>query len=353
MTKRLLIVTQKVDCEDDLLGFFVGWIAEFAKHFDEVDVITLSRGNYRLPSHVHVYSLGKENNNFRITRLFNFYKYLFQLVPKSTGIFAHMSPVFVIASWPVAFIYGKKIIFWYLHRSVTVRLRLAEKMCYKIVTAAKESLKISSNKIIETGHGINVEKYREERRWDSPVLRILSVGRISPIKNYETLIKSAKILKDSGVSFRIKIVGRPIMKSDQKYLKSLTYLRDDLGLIDLVEFVGFISHDKMPDYYRNTDIVIGLTPNGGIDKTILEGMASGCLVLTSNNANRKYFGSYTNKLIFAHSDSADLAEKIGALNYALAEKNDISQFLVKSVSIHHNLKILTDRLTELFFGNND
>ena len=142
--RNLLIITQKVDQEDDLLGFFVDWIIEFSKHFEEVNVITLAKGNCGLPSNVHVHSLGKEKNSSRVFRFFKFYKLLFSLVLKSSGIFAHMSPIFVIASWPVAFIFRKKIIFWYLHRSVTLRLKIAEKLCYKIVTAAKESLKFKS-----------------------------------------------------------------------------------------------------------------------------------------------------------------------------------------------------------------
>ena len=57
---RLLIVTQKVDREDDLLGFFHQWIIEFAKHCESVTVICLEEGSHRLPSNVRVFSLGKE-----------------------------------------------------------------------------------------------------------------------------------------------------------------------------------------------------------------------------------------------------------------------------------------------------
>ena len=110
MPKNLLIITQRVDEQDDLLGFFVDWIREFSLHFEKVFVITLAKGKYQLPNNVFVYSLGKESNNSTIARIYNFYKYLFQLVPKSSNIFAHMSPIFVIASWPITRFYRKKII---------------------------------------------------------------------------------------------------------------------------------------------------------------------------------------------------------------------------------------------------
>ena len=57
---KLLITTQIVDENSPLLGFFVGWIKEFAVHFDQVHVICLQKGTYDLPGNVHVYSLGKE-----------------------------------------------------------------------------------------------------------------------------------------------------------------------------------------------------------------------------------------------------------------------------------------------------
>ena len=70
--KNLLIITQRVDDGDDLLGFFVDWLREFSKKFDKVFVITLTKSHYDLPSNIHVYSLGKERNNSKIARVFNF-----------------------------------------------------------------------------------------------------------------------------------------------------------------------------------------------------------------------------------------------------------------------------------------
>ena len=346
--RNLLIITQKVDEQDDLLGFFVDWIRGFATKFDKVFVITLAKGSYDLPENVFIYSLGKERGNSKIIRVSNFYRYLFKLVPQSNGIFAHMSPVFVIASWPVSFVFRKKIILWYLHRSVTFRLKLAEKLCYKIVTATKESLKFHSNKIVETGHGISVEKFRTEKKWNSGRLNILSVGRISKIKNFETLIESAKILKEKGIDFEIKIIGKPVMPRDDEYLKHLELLIKSYELGEMINFVGFIPHNKIVPHYKEADMVVGLTPDGGIDKTILEGMASGCVVLTSNSANKKYFGHYSEKLIFNYGDSDDLADKMMIMNNLTSEeKNKIGRLLVESVSQYHNLENLIEKISIL------
>ena len=57
---RLLILTQKVDINDNNLGFFHRWIEEFARHCESVIVVCLQKGEYHLPPNVKILSLGKE-----------------------------------------------------------------------------------------------------------------------------------------------------------------------------------------------------------------------------------------------------------------------------------------------------
>ncbi len=59
---KLLILTQKVDKNDDILGFFHGWIAEFARYCEKVTVVALEVHEYDLPRNVKVLSLGKEKS---------------------------------------------------------------------------------------------------------------------------------------------------------------------------------------------------------------------------------------------------------------------------------------------------
>jgi len=351
--KNILIITQKVDENDDLLGFFVGWLREFSKKFDNVFVITLMKGECDFPQNVFIYSLGKENNSPRLIRFLKFYNFLFKLVPKSNGIFCHMSPIFAVASWPAAALFGKRIVLWYLHRSVTARLKLAEKICYKIATSTRESLNIKSKKIIELGHGIDIEKFRTQRNWDDLVLskrfNILSVGRISKIKDYETLIKAAKILEDRGLAFKIKIIGRPVMPYDFEYFEKLKFLVRELKLENFIEFVGFVPYSRIADYYKESDIFINLAPKGGIDKAALEAMAAGCLTLVANEVFKKYFGDFNQLLIFRYGNPDDLFQKTENLLKLSEDKlNNISNFLQESVEKSHNASNVVDKISELF-----
>lgn len=346
---KLLIITQRVDTADDLLGFFNDWIGEFANNFEKVFVITLAKGDYHLPSNVEVFSLGKERSTSKMAQYLKFYWLLFKYIPKSSGIFAHMSPIFAIAAWPISVIFRKKIILWYLHRSVTPRLKIAEKLVNKIVTASQDSLMLKSSKVVEVGHGINIDLFKSERSWSSGRLNILSVGRISPIKGFETLIRAVKEISKTNNGINLKIVGRPIQSGDSEYLKKLEDLVSDLDLKNLVQFAGFKAYKEMPEIYSRADLSVNLAPRGGIDKVVLESMASGLLVLTSNEAFSKYFGEHSSRLIFGHNNSSDLIAKINYLITLSAEEKDLlSKFLINAVREHHRLDNAIKKISNLF-----
>ena len=125
---KLLIITQKVDKNDSVLGFFHGWILEFAKNYEELIVICLEKGEYDLPDNVKVLSLGKEDNVSKFVYLIRFYKYILQNRKNYDNVFVHMNVEYVILGGLVWKILRKKIGLWYMHKSVTLKLRLAEKL---------------------------------------------------------------------------------------------------------------------------------------------------------------------------------------------------------------------------------
>src|SRR3989339_374793 len=79
--------------------------------------------------------------------------------------------------------------------------KLAEKLTDKIFTASKESFRLPSKKVEVTGHGIDLDKFKPaEIKKDGSKFKIISVGRISPVKNYEIMINATEILKNKDFS---------------------------------------------------------------------------------------------------------------------------------------------------------
>ena len=55
--EKILIFNISTDSEDIALGFAINWINKFSEHYDEIDVVTLNKGNTRLLNeNINVYS---------------------------------------------------------------------------------------------------------------------------------------------------------------------------------------------------------------------------------------------------------------------------------------------------------
>ena len=67
---KLLIITQKVDKNDQLLGFFIEWLRRFSGKFEKITVLCLEKGEFELPENVKVISLGKDEGASKLKQLF-------------------------------------------------------------------------------------------------------------------------------------------------------------------------------------------------------------------------------------------------------------------------------------------
>ena len=97
---KLLILTQKIDKDDSLLGFFHSWVEEFAKHAESITIIALGVGEHRLPANVRVFSLGKEKGKSRLHYLMNFFRIILRERHNYERVFVHMNEEYVLlGSW--------------------------------------------------------------------------------------------------------------------------------------------------------------------------------------------------------------------------------------------------------------
>jgi len=342
---KLLILTQKVNKDDSSLGFFHEWIEEFAKQCQEVTVVALEVGPYALPKNVRVFSLGKEGGVSRLKYICRFYKYIFAERKNYTHVFVHMNQVYIVLGGIFWKLWGKRIGLWYVHRQVSLSLRIATLFANNVFTAAKESFNIQSPKVHVLGHGINVKSFEGEKITHQD-FAILSVGRISRIKNLETLIDAAAILKEKGYSFVYHIVGPKVTNEDTVYYNELIQKIRDLKLEQSFIFYGGLSTGERLKFYKKSDLNINLTPTGGVDKVVLEGMAAGVLPLVSNKAFIPVFGSHADKLIFEYKNPKDVADKIERL-YNSKDSESIRNALHEKVAKDYELSVLIKKILGL------
>lgn len=348
---KLLMITRKVDKNDALAGFAYDWVKKLGEQTESLKVICLEKGDVSgLPDNIKVYSLGKEKGFGRWREFFNFQKLAFKLTPKVDGVFCHMNPEYTILIAPYAKLFGKKIIAWYTHKQVTWKLRLVNLLANKILTASKESFRINSSKTVVTGHGIDVEVFKPSKKQGQKdeIFKILSLGRISPAKGYEILIKAADILvnKQNIKNLQVNIVGGPGLSNQIIYFEALKEMVKMMNLKQCVFFLGSVPHKKTVEYYQNSDLFINLSDTGSVDKTVLEAMACGCLVITSNEA---FFDILPSEFLIEKNQPEKMAQKIKyIMDMSYKEKEEIGAKFREKVKQDHNLDLLVLKIVGQF-----
>lgn len=338
---RLLILTQVVDQNDADLGFFHRWIEKIAEKVDELLVICLRKGDYRLPSNVTVLSLGKERGGSRLSYLRRLFRYVF--FEKYDHVFVHMNPEYIV-------LYGwwwrlkkKKVLLWYTHKAVNFKLRIAEKLATKIFTASKESFRLPSNKVEVVGHGVDVDWFAYNPQIHSTTSwHLLWVGRISPVKDLETVIRAVGELRKNH-SVTLDIIGEPITDVDREYQRAIEALMNELGITGTIHFRGSFTHEKMGEEYGKHTALIHTSRTGSVDKVVLEAMAGGLPVFTSSEAYAD-FGDLV--IHFGANDSQNLAQSIEKnLNFAILADTAKRRNFVRE---YHNVDTLADRIISYF-----
>lgn len=303
-------MTQKVDQDDQNLGFFHRWIIEFAKHCESVIIICLEKGAHELPANVKVLSLGKEGNKSRGRYLLNFYRYIFQERKNYDAVFVHMNPIYVVLGGIVWKMLGKKISLWYTHKSVDLKLRIAEKFAHRIFTASPESFRLASKKVKIVGHGIDVDLFAPAKDVGQQGSRIVSVGRISPVKNQLAMIQAFELARSHGYQGTLNIIGGAITVDDILYKKELEEYVSLHNLQNEVFFKGGVRPRDVISVYQQADLFINLSLTGSMDKAVLEAMACGLKILTSNEAFKNIVAAEN----LTDGTPADIAAKIEILS---------------------------------------
>ncbi|MEK7135492.1 MAG: hypothetical protein AAB780_02190 [Patescibacteria group bacterium] len=310
---KLLIITQKVDRNDPVLGFFHRWLEEFAKHFEKVTVICLEKGEFDLPENIKVFSLGKEEKNFQFS-IFNFqkirytlrfYKYLWTLRGDYDAVFVHMNQEYVLLGWKLWKLWGKKIYLWRNHAKGSLWTRLAVLLSRKVFYTSPQSFTARFRKSVQMPAGIDTDFFKPDPTITRKPNSVLFLGRISPVKKVLEFIEWLKT-----TSYVATIAG-PILAEDRAYGDMVKN-----ALNEHIAYVGPVDQAGALRLYQTHEIYVNMTSAGSLDKTILEAAACGM------------------KLKIENPHLKELEGKTG---------EEARDFMIK----HHRLSLLVDKLAQI------
>jgi L-malate glycosyltransferase len=171
-----------------------------------------------------------------------------------------------------------KILFQHLSKTIWKKA--------KAVVANSEGLKklaqkTSTNQKIEIIYnGIDINEFKPiKNKKEDKTLRIICVARLIKRKGTDYLIKALGKLKNED--FVLTIIG------DGKEKENFIKLAKNLKINKKVKFLGSIPHQKIVKYYQENNLFILPSLNEGMSNTVLEAMACGLPIITTNVGGSK------------------------------------------------------------------
>lgn len=331
---KILIITQAIDSQDSVMGFFHRWAEEFSRHYDKVTIICLGKGVFNLPTNVKVLSLGKEVGAPRFSLVRNFYWYVWSERKNYDNVFVHMNQEYILLGGLIWRLLGKKIYLWRNHLKGNFLTKLAVLMSNKVFCTSPQSFTAQFKKTKLMPVGIDTRFFRPGFSTSKKSNSILFLGRIAPVKNILVFIESLNELQKLGVDFCVTIAGSSLPK-DKDYENIIKKKVDEYELKSRVKFVGSVNQNEALALYQEHALYLNLTPSGSMDKTIFEAMSCGVTPLVYNEDLVEVLGE---EYLVRDLDSKKVAEDIKRA--MSGNKRDFRAYVVEN----HSLELLAKKL---------
>jgi glycosyltransferase involved in cell wall biosynthesis len=187
--------------------------------------------------------------------------------------------------------------------------------------------------------GLDLEKliYKPKKTINSK-LKILSIGRSHWLKGYTYTLDACSILKKENFSFQYKIIG---INNDEELL----FQRNQLNLEKQVTFQKSVSFQKIVEEIYEADIVLLPSLEEGIANVVLEAMAMGTLVISSDCGGMiEIINHNKNGYIVPIRNSKAIAERIKNVNTLTLESYNAITFKARKAleNQHGKDKMISD-----------
>jgi len=187
-------------------------------------------------------------------------------------------------------------VLWYTHWKASATLRLADRLATSIVSVDRRSFPLDSAKVRAIGHGIDVSEFDCAERRGGDVVRALVLGRYSPAKGIETILRGAAEVE--GVEVEVR--GASLNGFEERHRRELERLGVPLG--------DAVPRAQVPDLFARADVLVNNMEAGAPDKVVYEAAAACLPVLASNPVFDELFDGYP--LAFDRESPESLAARL-------------------------------------------
>ncbi len=166
------------------------------------------------------------------------------------------------------------------------------------------------------------------------------VSRFDESKGWKTFIEALQILQQWKIPFRAMIIGKgpdeeEVKRSIRRY-----------GLMDDVEFIGFVKQTELREYYNRMDVYIFPTYRESLGLTGLEALACGIPIIGSKiPALETFLKNGKNGFFFEPRNPKDLAVKINAFKSLSQEDKKELQRNARKTAKSYEKSLVSQNLT--------
>lgn len=197
-------------------------------------------------------------------------------------------------------------------------------------------LGIDPAKIQIVSPGVDVARYKEDisvsqkeavkRKYNLPDEYILYLGTLEPRKNVESIIDSFFCLRESyNKDIKLVIAGKKGWGFDTIFQRVESY-----GLQECVDFIGYVEEVDKPAIYNMAEVFMFPSLYEGFGMPVIEAMAAGVPVITSNNSSLPEAAGDAAKLLDPMDTEAMAAELYNILTNSSMRDEMIKKGLEQS-----------------------
>ena len=250
---RLVVVTQQVDPASPVLGATVAKLRALAARVDELVVLADSAVDGALPDNCRVRLFRSGHRAGRGLRFESALSRELARRPRPRAVLAHMCPIYAVLAAPVARPLRVPVLLWFTHwRREPAALDRRASLESSCSASTSGRSRMRSKKVVAIGHGIDVSDLPCVERPTRDELTLLALGRTSPSKGLETIIRAVALVPD----VKLLVIGPSLTEEERLHKIALERLVIDLGLLDRVDIRHAVPRHTVPGLYAEVDALV-------------------------------------------------------------------------------------------------
>lgn len=220
---------------------------------------------------------------------------------------------------------------------------------------------VDGNKVVTIPPGVDLQRFKPiEKKFAKRQIgilpehkNILFAGRIEPLKGIDTLLRAISLIyKQAPAAVEnvcVSIIGGdPWSEDPDDEITRLQEIGRDLGVMDMVTFLGAKDQDILPDYYAAAEMVVMPSHYESFGMVALEAMAMGTPVIASEVGGLAFLvQDGVNGFHVPSRDPEALAERI----YTLLEDDNCRKRLGQQGhqnALRYSWPLIVDRVFKVY-----